>query len=114
MVKGHGPLGVLGTIPPSPSNALNTQGSRCHSDNEQAGTQLCTQRGSPEPPGKEEAEESDCKGMEGTPLHKGRPKSIPFLLVPLPHYGEYRWHSPQPLNLSKRRHLLITALVNVF
>lgn len=67
MVNGYGSLEVLGTIPPTPCNALNTQGSRCHNDNEWAGTQLCMQRGSPELPGKEEAEESDCKGMEGTP-----------------------------------------------
>lgn len=40
--------------------------------------QLCTQRGSPEPPRKEEAEESDSKGMERTPLHKGRPESYPL------------------------------------
>lgn len=65
-------------FPPPPRNALNTQGPRCHNDNEQAGTQLCTQRGSPEPPGKEEAEESDSKGMERTPLHKGRPESYPL------------------------------------
>lgn len=49
---------------------------------------------------------TDCKGMEGRPLHKGRPKSIPFLLVPLACY-EYRWYSLQPFNLFKRRHLSI-------
>lgn len=110
MVNGYGPLGVLGTIPSSLRNALTTQGSRCH--NEQAGTQLCTQRGSPDRQARE-AEENDCKGIEVTPLHKGRPESIPFLLVPLARY-EHRWYSPQAFDLFKRRHLLITAFVNLF
>lgn len=49
----------------------------------------------------------------GRPCTKGGRRVIPFLLVPLARY-EHRWYSPQPFDLFKRRHLLITTFVNLF
>lgn len=88
---------------PKVPDVTMTMSKQVHSYARNEGAQNCQAR---------EAEESVRKGMEVTPLHKERPESIPFLLVPLARI--HGWYSPQPFNLFKRRHLLITAFVNIF